>query len=85
MDVQVIRRPACKIKTGETIPGSHAIGNCSVSVTGVTYPASDATLGPAMVFGYVAGTAAVQGVGKAIILSERISTASESASMGQTG
>ncbi len=43
---------------GETIPGLYAVGNCSASVMGTTYPASGATLGPAMVFGYVAGAAA---------------------------
>jgi 3-oxosteroid 1-dehydrogenase len=40
---------------GEVIAGLFAIGNCSAPVTGATYPASGATLGPAMVFGYIAG------------------------------
>jgi hypothetical protein len=39
----------------EVIAGLYAIGNCSAPVTGSTYPASGATLGPAMVFGYIAG------------------------------
>ncbi len=39
-------------KQGEVIPGLYATGNCSRPVTGQTYPASGATLGPAMVFGY---------------------------------
>ena len=42
-------------KNGEVIPGLYATGNCSRPVTGQTYPASGATLGPAMVFGFVAG------------------------------
>ncbi|MGI9293396.1 MAG: FAD-binding protein [Pseudomonadales bacterium] len=46
--------------SGKTIQGLYAIGNCSASVMGTTYPASGATLGPAMVFGYVAGAAAAQ-------------------------
>nr|MBP7910275.1 FAD-dependent oxidoreductase [Pseudomonadales bacterium] len=39
---------------GSVIEGLFAIGNCSSPVTGTTYPASGSTLGPAMVFGYVA-------------------------------
>lgn len=42
-------------ESGEVIEGLYAIGNCSAPVTGATYPASGATLGPAMVFGYIAG------------------------------
>jgi 3-oxosteroid 1-dehydrogenase len=42
-------------ESGEVIKGLYAIGNCSAPVTGATYPASGATLGPAMVFGYIAG------------------------------
>lgn len=40
---------------GAVIPGLYAIGNCSRPVTGHCYPASGATLGPAMVFGFIAG------------------------------
>jgi len=39
---------------GGPIEGLYAIGNCGSPVTGTTYPASGSTLGPAMVFGYVA-------------------------------
>jgi 3-oxosteroid 1-dehydrogenase len=49
---------------GEVIPGLYAIGNCSASVMGRTYPASGSTLAPAMVFGYVAGEHACQAEGQ---------------------
>ena len=39
-------------KGGNVIPGLYAIGNCSASVMGQTYPASGSTLAPAMVFGF---------------------------------
>lgn len=42
---------------GKAIPGLYAIGNGSASIMGGTYPASGATLAPAMVFGYIAGRA----------------------------
>jgi 3-oxosteroid 1-dehydrogenase len=45
---------------GVVIPGLYAIGNCSAPVSGATYPASGATLGSAMVFGYIAGAAAAR-------------------------
>ncbi len=41
-------------KKGTPISGLYAIGNCSSSVMGHTYPGAGATLGPAMTFGYVA-------------------------------
>lgn len=67
-------------ESGETILGLYAIGNCSASVMGTTYPASGATLGPAMVFGYVAGAAAAQvEEQKASDSAEPLSTASTSA------
>lgn len=40
---------------GEVIEGLYAAGNTSASVVGRTYPGAGATLGPALVFGYLAG------------------------------
>ncbi len=40
-------------ESGEAIPGLFAIGNCSASVMGRTYPGAGGTIGPAMTFGYV--------------------------------
>ena len=48
---------------GKVIEGLYAIGNCSAPVTGSTYPASGATLGSAMVFGYLAGFEAAGATG----------------------
>jgi 3-oxosteroid 1-dehydrogenase len=40
---------------GSPIPGLYAAGNTSASVMGRTYPGPGATIGPAMVFGMIAG------------------------------
>jgi 3-oxosteroid 1-dehydrogenase len=42
-------------ESGAPIPGLYAIGNCSASVMGRTYPGPGSTLGPATAFGYIAG------------------------------
>jgi 3-oxosteroid 1-dehydrogenase len=39
---------------GAPLPGLYAIGNTSASVMGTTYPGAGATIGPSMVFGYIA-------------------------------
>lgn len=40
---------------GAVIEGLYAAGNCSASVVGRTYPGAGSTLGPALVFGHLAG------------------------------
>jgi 3-oxosteroid 1-dehydrogenase len=44
-----------KNTNGDVIMGLYAVGNCSASVMGRSYPGAGATLGPAMTFGYIAG------------------------------
>ncbi|WP_082099064.1 FAD-binding protein [Demequina iriomotensis] len=41
--------------SGAVIEGLYAAGNCSAAVAGRTYPGAGSTLGPALVFGYLAG------------------------------
>jgi len=48
-------------EAGEAIPGLYAIGNCSASVMGHTYPGAGSTIGPAATFGYVAALDATGG------------------------
>ncbi|MDX1495965.1 MAG: FAD-dependent oxidoreductase [Salinisphaeraceae bacterium] len=48
--------PAARVKRedGGVIPGLYAVGNCSTAVMGRSYPGAGSTLGPAMVYGYLA-------------------------------
>jgi len=45
---------------GERLPGLYAAGNVMASVMGMTYGGAGGTLGPGMVFGYLAGRHAAQ-------------------------
>jgi 3-oxosteroid 1-dehydrogenase len=45
---------------GATIPGLYAAGNVMAAPTGMVYGGAGGTLGPAVVFGFRAGTSAAQ-------------------------
>ncbi len=46
--------------TGGVIPGLYAAGNAAAGVFGQAYPGGGGTIGPALVFGYLAGKAAAR-------------------------
>jgi succinate dehydrogenase/fumarate reductase flavoprotein subunit len=45
---------------GQPIPGLYAAGNAMASAMGMTYGGAGGTLGPAVVFGYLAGQHAAE-------------------------
>jgi len=47
-------------RSGAVIPGLYAVGNCSASVMGHTYPGAGSTIAPAMTFAYLAALDAVR-------------------------
>jgi len=56
---------------GSTLPGLHAAGNASAAVMGRTYAGPGATIGPAMVFGYLAALDVAQQAARAAATDER--------------
>jgi len=59
--IRVDARARALKESGEVIPGLYAVGNCSASVMGRTYPGAGATLGPATTFAYIAACDAIAG------------------------
>lgn len=55
---------------GSTIPGLFAAGNTSAAVMGRSYPGAGGTIGPALVFGYLAAEAALSAGGRGSSASE---------------
>jgi len=48
---------ACVVrKDGSVIEGLHAAGNCAAPVMGRIYPGAGATLGPSMMFAWIAAS-----------------------------
>jgi 3-oxosteroid 1-dehydrogenase len=47
-------------EAGQPAPGLYAVGNCSASVMGRTYPGPGSTLGPATTFGFIAARHAME-------------------------
>ncbi len=47
-------RARVRREDGSVIPGLYAVGNCSSAVMGRSYPGAGSTLGPAMVYAYLA-------------------------------
>jgi len=48
-------------ESGEPIPGLYAVGNCSASMMGPTYPGAGGTIGPAMTYAYVVAHDLIRG------------------------